>query len=37
MSEGGHNVFYLFWIKQKRQNKEVIAIKEKVTGKERIL
>ena len=37
MSEGAHNVFYLFWIKQKRQNKEVIASKEKVTGKERIL
>ena len=30
-------LFFLFWIKQKRQNKDVLANKGKVLGKQTIL
>ena len=34
MSECGRNDFFLFWIKQKKQNKDLLASKGKVAGKQ---
>ena len=37
MSEGGRNensVFFWFWIKQERQNKDVLASKGNMAGKQ---
>ena len=33
MSERGRNEFFLFWMKYKRQGKDVLASKGKVAGK----